>query len=743
MSPEQAQGKTVDHRADIWSFGIVLHEMITGTLPFDASYEYGLLYSIIHDQPSSLSQRQPPVHPEYQSIIDKCLEKDPQRRYGTAAQMVDHILSVGSLPPPTSSITAMKRIVHRGVRFVRFRWGMASLMACLAITGVLLVLILRSEEIQSDVIVYEINYVSATDGPPGVTKGVLEYLLRDVLEQSSYRKILTRGQFSRTYPGKIPAAEVTLNVQAQSLNTEIRLEVRQANNSPLSRDATYDKTYQFSDPSMLLKGVTDSIADNVLRVAGIAQKKASSFTPSWDAFESFYDGEKAWQKRNVTEARQAFQQALRIDSTFVLARLRFADALRFESANAEAQTNVQMIESHLGKLGLVDSLKARALIALLRGDMREYVALLREVLDHKPWAVESPFDLAEGYYRLCDIKKAKEHYLKALDIDSNFALAHNHLGYCYTHMGEHERALEHFRKYIHLDSTANSYDSYGDGLFSAGFLDSAAWAKERGLSLDPKFSILYQSLFFIRLFQGQVTKAEECIASFRRNAFTNDLRARAEFFDAVLDYFQNRNGEALQHCLHAQRIFDSKNVVTRNHDLHWLFGLIYVRLGRQDFARQELREMGELITANRIDATNYRRALFKSTLHLRACLAAKAGDFQTVNKFAEELDGPIKTKVKDGLSAFDLSFFYTALGELYLDASINRPEYAEEYFKKSLIYNPRFPFAHHQLWLLYQRTNRSHKATEHLRALKGIWRDADPAWKAIYFARQSNKETGY
>ncbi len=736
MSPEQAEGKSVDHRADIWSFGVVFYEMVTGTLPFDAAYEYGLLYAIIHDRPSELSQRQSAAHPEFQSIVDRCLEKDPQRRYKTAAQVVDHILSVGAPPPPASRTTAIKRIFQRSIRFVRIRWVATLLAAFFVFTGIALYFLLGSIDLQTDVIVYMINYEPPKKGVPVVTEAVLDYLLRDELEQSSYTKIVTEAQFAEAYPGKTPAVEATFDVRAYSLSNDIKLRVERASAFPIGGNARYDTTFHFGDASALLKGITASIADKVLRVAGIDQKKASTFTSIWDAFEKFYEGEKAWQKLNVTAARQAFEQALGFDSKFVLARLRYADVLRFENANADAQANIRMIESDLGKLSVVDSLKARALIALLAGDLKTNVDLLRQVRDRKPWAVESSFDLAEGYYRLCNIKQAKDNYLTALAIDSNYSLAYNHLAYCYTHLGEHEPALAYFEKYLRLDSTANSYDSYGDGLFAAGQLDRAAWAKERAISLNAKLTYSYQTLFFIRLFQGQLRKAEESIVKFREYAFSDELKAKTELFYGLLDFYQNRNSDALSHGRRALQIFDRKDLVTRNHDLHWLLGLIYLRMGRQEAARQELDEMEKLVAANGIDAANYIRFLYKSTLHLRACIAAKTGDFQTVNKFYEALDGPLKTRVKDNGSAFDLSFFYTALGELYLEPAIAKPAYAEECFKKSLEYNPFFPFAHHRLWMLYLRENKLEQAAGHRRELEKVWKDADPEWKTIYFAQR-------
>jgi eukaryotic-like serine/threonine-protein kinase len=80
-SPEQARGLPVDHRSDIFSFGCVIYECLTGLRAFDGASAVERLHRVIHDEPAPLATRAADVSPELAGVVRKCLAKDPAERY--------------------------------------------------------------------------------------------------------------------------------------------------------------------------------------------------------------------------------------------------------------------------------------------------------------------------------------------------------------------------------------------------------------------------------------------------------------------------------------------------------------------------------------------------------------------------------------------------------------------------------------------------------------------------------------
>ncbi|MGB5551047.1 MAG: protein kinase [Thermoanaerobaculia bacterium] len=94
MSPEQVEGRAMDHRTDIFSLGILLYELATGRRPFDSDSSAGLVSAILRDSPSAVTEINPGLPRHLGRIIEHCLEKDPEARYQSAKDVRNELRSL-------------------------------------------------------------------------------------------------------------------------------------------------------------------------------------------------------------------------------------------------------------------------------------------------------------------------------------------------------------------------------------------------------------------------------------------------------------------------------------------------------------------------------------------------------------------------------------------------------------------------------------------------------------------------
>ena len=190
MSPEQALGRTVDTRTDLFSFGILLYEMCTGQSPFAGDTTGELLIAIVQQVPITPARLNPDVPIGLATIIDRCLEKDPGRRYQYASEIRGDLMalqrnssaattthSVGSRPGAATPVLSTSRVssAPESTRSILSRRWVAPLAVVLAAGAALIYYGRRPEAVPR-----VSNYVQLTrDGEPKTvraTDGLRLYL---------------------------------------------------------------------------------------------------------------------------------------------------------------------------------------------------------------------------------------------------------------------------------------------------------------------------------------------------------------------------------------------------------------------------------------------------------------------------------------------------------------------------------------------------------------------------------------
>ena len=101
MSPEQAQGKALDHRSDLYSLGVTFYHMLSGEPPFQADSAVALALKHVSEQPVSLRARRPDIPLELERLVLKLMAKSPADRYQSAAEMLADLAKIRASPQPT------------------------------------------------------------------------------------------------------------------------------------------------------------------------------------------------------------------------------------------------------------------------------------------------------------------------------------------------------------------------------------------------------------------------------------------------------------------------------------------------------------------------------------------------------------------------------------------------------------------------------------------------------------------
>lgn len=132
MSPEQVRGRPVDHRADIFSFGAILYEMLTGKRAFHGESPAETMSAILREDPPDLLESNKNVAPALERVVRHCLEKNPEERFHSASDLAFAIEAMSGSTPTSTQTAAMATL---GPRWMKRRELIAWIIAAVAVLG--------------------------------------------------------------------------------------------------------------------------------------------------------------------------------------------------------------------------------------------------------------------------------------------------------------------------------------------------------------------------------------------------------------------------------------------------------------------------------------------------------------------------------------------------------------------------------------------------------------------------------
>lgn len=325
MSPEQTHGQEVDHRADVWAFGVMLYEMLTGQLPFKGEYEQAVIYSILNEEPEPPAVLRAEAPMELERIILKALAKKPAERYQHVDELLADLNNVGTATAPSFPKIKLRRVAYVVLGIV----GLALLGST-----VWMFQQKKSGTIQKHKSIAILPFHPITRSEEDIS--FAEGIHNDILAQVS--KISDLKVIARTSVLRYQETEKSIKAIAHELGVGTVLEgsTRRSGNTIrvtarlIAADAeenlwadTYDRPY--ADVFAIQSDIAQKIAAALQ--ARLAQEELQAIqappTQNMQAYENFKKGEYFW---NVSygwegnlKAAEMFEKACQLDPTFALA----------------------------------------------------------------------------------------------------------------------------------------------------------------------------------------------------------------------------------------------------------------------------------------------------------------------------------------------------------------------------------------------------------------------------------------
>jgi len=513
-APEQAQGFKADHRADIFSTGVLLYEMLAGTWPFRGKTALDVRYAVVYHQPKAIIEARgedSPTLRRIQDILDKALAKAPEDRYQRIEDMRSDLQEVlveidvdSSLGNTLTDAPAATPVPASAGSF----WTTPRKVAALA---TLLVPILAiafvafrsaSRAVEPESTISSLAVLPFTNNDPnneylsdGITESLIDSLSRlpNLKVKSSSTVFHYKGrQADPKTIGRDLGVHALLSGSVSQTGDNLSVSVELIDVRDDSHIWGERYTRKVSEVVALPQQISRDVSQRLL-ARGDNMDHAQltrNYSPDSEAYRLYLQGRYNWNKRTVEGLRSGidyFGKAILRDQDYALAYSGLADCYLL--------LNVYNVTSADDSFPKAEAASRKAL------SINESLA-------------EAHTSLAFVTYRYrLKWREAEEHFKKAISLNPNYATAHQWYGSFLAASGRFDESVAEGRTAHELEPfSLTIYSDYIRDLYYAGRLDEARTESLKLLETDPRFARSHYELGLVVEEQG---KFEEAIAEFK------------------------------------------------------------------------------------------------------------------------------------------------------------------------------------------------------------------------------------
>jgi serine/threonine protein kinase/tetratricopeptide (TPR) repeat protein len=514
MSPEQLRGEPLDEGTDIFSFGIVLHELITGKLPFAGKNSFEVAASIMKDEPRRLERVPAGVPLGMEIVVSRLLQKERAGRYASFQQV-------------RADIARLVRVAESAatVEIAQSKNGPSANDDRPPVVPTILVLPLET-----------------VGNEPGSYFGVgLAHAITTDLARVNGLSVLSKAVGAGRLGGEGRGARelaielgATILLEGEVVSSGDSIGVMARLTDVATGRVIWGSQYR-GDASDLFS-IQDAVCESVVSALRVSTSKefrsqiGRPATRNIRAFELYSQGRALVERRdvaeNVDQAINVFQQALNLDPQFALAHAGISESYWHKY---QATRDNQWVEKAIaaGDHALVlDPTQPRVYLSLGiiyhgTGRIERAVEQFKRATELQPTSDEAYQWLGRCCLRQGDLASAVQYLSKAIEIRPGYWEHYSALGTCYYTFGRYRDAAEQFRRVITFQpDNYLGYDNLGGIYCLLGQYDDAAVMYRRAIQIYPNhrsYSNLGTTCFYLEQYQDSIAAYQSAIELNARN----------------------------------------------------------------------------------------------------------------------------------------------------------------------------------------------------------------------------------